>query len=139
MRTSSCRPRLLGGLGPLLVPLVAVMTACGDGVPSAPAPDVVLYRLDAESTLVVDSIRFRSPFGGLDAATPPLQPGWTIAIQRPPGDTIEAFAWMTATGPGTAVLRATWDGRHGIATDSVQVVAAGPGPLAAHLAAQVAR
>ena len=133
----SSRPRR-GALGPLLC-LTAAVAGCGDGGPSAPASNVVLYRLDADSALVVDSIHFRSPFGGLGSAAPPLSPGWTIAIERPPGDTIEAFAWMTAAGPGTAVLRASWEGRHGVATDSAQIVAVAPGPVALHLTPQVAR
>ncbi len=60
-------------------------------------------------------------------------PGWTVAFQRSPGDTLEAIAWLTATGGGTAVLRATWTARNHTDADGALVVAAGPGAVMVHL------
>lgn len=110
--------------------LILGAMACGsaDEGPTGPGPYLVSYRLTLDSTLVVDSLQYRNGLREWGPATAP-DDGWTVAFSLASGDTLEAIAWLSASGPGEATLETSWTGGSSTKGSSQSVTAAGPGHL----------
>ena len=117
------------GTGLSCLALLALLAcASADETPTGPGPYIAAYILELDSTVVGDSLVFLNPLGDRVPGNSP-QHGFLVAFQMLSGDSMGATAWLHATGPGSATLRASWESNGRTHRRTAQVTADSAGPL----------
>jgi hypothetical protein len=98
------QPRFLGSAS---LVLTAVLGACSKTA-TGPSTYAVAYELTASAGVSFDSVKYDDGHGTLIKVSAPSS-GWLKAISVASGGTVEAHAWVVASGGGQTVkLTATW-------------------------------
>ena len=89
------------------LPLAAVALACGAADPAAPTSYAVAYTLATSGPMAIDSVKYDDGHGTILKVTAPAS-GWTLTLTVTTGGSVQAQAWITGSGPGSAKLKVSW-------------------------------
>jgi len=94
------------------VSVVALLVACGTMLHCAskstePIRLAVSYTLSLSGSVVVDSLLYDDGHGTLVRVVP-VPSGWGTLFAVVGGGSVQAVAWGTAAGAGSAKLKVTW-------------------------------
>lgn len=90
-----------------LVPAATLIVACGPAAPAGPSSFTVLYTLDVSGPVGVDSLRYDDGHGTLIRVAAPAG-SWTTGLTVMAGGSVQAQAWVDASGPGAVTLKVSW-------------------------------
>jgi hypothetical protein len=115
---------------PIALGILVGAAACGSdaGGPPESRTYLVGYHLTLDPSLVVDSLHYRNGLRTWGPATDPID-GWSVAFSLASGDSLEAIAWLSASGPGDATLQASWTVGSDTEAATESVSATAPGRL----------
>jgi hypothetical protein len=85
----------------------AIALACGPADPAAPIVYDVAYTLTTSGPMAIDSAKYDDGHGTLIKVIAPAS-GWTLPLTVMTGGSVQAQAWITGSGPGSAKLKVSW-------------------------------